>query len=325
MSIHPLLLLILSACAVETSGTACIQADDDATECPDGADVDVAEAFVPNTCDAPDVSSVSGAGSLEPMPSGQAEDSGVSSDLICCYDAQLIDPTQYSDCMAGRPLDGHVHAQLAGPTRGRTPRQEAWISAALGEHASVGAFAKLALELMAHSAPLALIRDVLAAAEDEIAHAEHCFTQAGGGSAGPLPVPAFDPARSLAAIAGEAVRDGCIIETLGAIAARAAAQATVDPGAKATLAVLCADEERHAVLSWRVVAWALAVGGPDVRQAVEVAFGEPVQPLDVRALALRADVDGGLLQSALRSGLDRVVTPAARALLGRPAQPTAAA
>ena len=308
MKPHPLLLLLLGACAPPTfTGEACLNVDDDATTCPDGADVDVADAFVPMDCDETKVSSVSGDGTLEPMPS-QVLDTA-SPDIVCCYAAELIDTTPNSDCMVGRPLPGH-HAVPSGPGRAA-----AWRSAANGEHASVAAFAAVALELLAHGAPMDLVRDVLVAATEELDHTARCLTHAGGGDPGRLDIAALTPGRSLRSIAVDAVRDGCIVETLGAVAARAAAEAATEPDVAATLTRLRDDEERHAVLSWRIVAWALKVGGPDVRSAVREAFVQPVAPPDVGPLAVRAGVDPALLRAAVGAGLHEVVTPAARALL----------
>ena len=57
---HPLLKLILSACALtacapvrSAAGDACIDVDEGATSCPAAEDVDVSEAFVPDSCDGP--------------------------------------------------------------------------------------------------------------------------------------------------------------------------------------------------------------------------------------------------------------------------------
>jgi hypothetical protein len=305
MTRHPLLLLLLSACYETAEGEGCIDVAEDATSCPDAADVDVADAFVPMDCDNREVVSVSGEGDLGDLPR-QVEGE---LDLVCCYAAEVLDRTPNSDCMVGRPFGTIATAPLPPD-----PRAAAWAQAGLHEHASVAAFARLALELMHHGAPLDLVRAVLAAADDEVAHAQRCFALAGMAPAlGPLPLPAI-AARSLADIAADAVREGCLVETLGAYVAGVAAD-HADDDARDTLAGLAADEARHAALSWRVVAWAIRAGGPDVRTAVRAAFAAPVARLDTTALALRAGLDRAVLDRALASALDEVVTPAARALL----------
>lgn len=342
MNSHPLLLLILAACgpiggAVE-SGTACVDVPDDETECPEAADVDIGAAFVPLDCDGNEVRGVSGAGALQERPTG-APDTGDTAhvDLVCCYDAELLDPTPNQDCMVGRPLPKGAQAGLvaradwsgdragalgpasepAGP--GATDAARAWAAAGLGEHASIGAFLQLGLELLAHGAPADLVRDVLRAAGDELRHAERCFALAerGGEPVGPgaLPLPTLRPTRPLAEIAVDAMQQGCVIETLGAIAARVAAAGAADPEVQATLAVLAADEERHAVLSWRVLSWAVGVGGPEVRQAVRAAFTAPIARLDVGPLALRAGMVAEPLAAAVADGVRSVIEPAGRKLL----------
>jgi hypothetical protein len=337
---RPLLALILAAvgCGLPASdsglaseaGTACIDAAEDATTCPDAADVDVAGAFVPVSCDEEEVISVSGVGEL-----AFTDQMGV--DLGCCYAAQVVDPTPGSDCDVGRPFhEGHRAvvsgvvprddwggAALAVPTRSAPAdptRAAAWARAGVAEHASIAAFSKLALELLAHGAPAALVRKVHAAGLDEIDHAERCFALAarfGGVAVGPGAFPftaPIDAARPLAALAADAVREGCVGETVGAVLARAAASSAPDPDVRAALAAIAADEERHAALSWEVVAWALRVGGPSVKVAVTAAFAAPVAPIDVAGLALRAGVDGALLVAAGRGGIAEVVRPAAAVL-----------
>jgi hypothetical protein len=77
-----------------------------------------------------------------------------------------------------------------------------------------------------------------------------------------------------------------------------------------------ADEEAtHAVLSFRIVAWALGVGGTDVRAAVRAALAEAWPKLDVAELALRAGVDEAELRAAARTGVTGVVEPAVERLL----------
>ncbi len=66
----------------------------------------------------------------------------------------------------------------------------AWLRNALMEHASIAAFARFTLELLAVGAPADLIRDSNAAASDETRHAELCFALASeylGESEGPGP------------------------------------------------------------------------------------------------------------------------------------------
>ena len=325
---RPLLTLILAAIAApgckktETyAGTACVSVAADVTACADAADVSATDLFVPWTCDDEVVDSISGAGTITDVGYDTGADTDAAmTDPACCYTAVLHDSSPGSDCVIGRPfcVDG-APLLAAAVEAGEGARAAAWTRAGLGEHASVAAFAKLALELMAHGAPLELLADVFAAGRDEVAHADLCFTLAarfGGAapSAGPYPFPGpVDVTRSLAAIAADAVREGCVGETLGAVLARDAAAAVEDPQVRAVFEALATDEERHAVLSWRIVAWALKVGGADVRAAVIAAFREPAPAVDRASLALRAGIAPEAF--AIGAALDAVVRPAAARLL----------
>jgi hypothetical protein len=174
---------------------------------------------------------------------------------------------------------------------------------------------------MAHGAPSDLLRDVHRAAFEEVEHAERCWALAryfGAGSVGAGPFPFAAPVAvdvTLAALAAEAVRDGCLGETLGAHLAAVAAKLCPEPEVRAELAGIAAEEEEHAVLSFRIVAWALAAGGAEVRAAVRRAFAEPWPRADVTELALRANVDEAVLRRAVAEGVTDVLEPARDRLL----------
>jgi hypothetical protein len=55
---------------------------------------------------------------------------------------------------------------------------EYWLQNARMEHAAIGAFARLSLELLSLGSPPTLLKDTTAAQTDEIHHAELCFTLA---------------------------------------------------------------------------------------------------------------------------------------------------
>jgi hypothetical protein len=299
----------LPACGQRFDGTACIDVPEDATACPDAGDVDPDDLFVPNDCDGTKVRSISGDGVFQDI-GGDVVDTA-NPHVGCCYDAVLVDPNPSMECMVGRPWREEGRTRLA-PVRDAG----AWARAGAAEHASIAAFAKLSLELMAHGAPMDLLRAVHAAALDEVDHAERCFRLAGGVVAGPFPFGAtLDLRRSLAAIAADAVREGCVGETIGAVLARVAAEHAPDADVAEVLAAIADDEERHSALSWRIVAWAVRMGGEDVRAAVDAALREPAPRFDTAELAARADIDESVLVDAVADGLAAVVRPAARALL----------
>ncbi len=147
----------------------------------------------------------------------------------------------------------------------RAALAEVWLRDAAFEHASVASFARLSLDLIALGAPAALVRDAHLAALDEIAHAEIAYGIAGrlrGESIGPAPL-AVDasPTTTLAELARDCFRDGCCGETVAVMLAHAAADATADAGTDEVLRRayerIAIDEQRHAELAFRIIAWAV--------------------------------------------------------------------
>lgn len=317
---HPLLSLILlslPACATREEGEACMPVAEGQESCPDPAEVDLDELSSPSDCDDDVVRMLS-----EEAPE---IDDAVFQDGSpgCCYEVILADRTPNSECVVGRPFvqDGVVVGAslpaLSGAAR-------AWAEVGRAEHAAVAAFARLQLQLMVHGAPLDLLGEVARAAADEVRHARLAFQVASDLAGGPVapgafPVPGpVDVAVPLARLAAEAVREGCVGETLSALATRRAAEGTRDPAIRRILEGIAADEERHAVLSWKVVAWALQQGGAEVRQAVVQALREPVRfggPVEVEELAVQGILGPRALRRVAQEGLRQVIAPAATALL----------
>ena len=327
---HPLLsliLLALPACATREEGEACMPVEDGQDTCPEPADVDLDQLSSPVDCD----------DDVMRMLSDEAPEieNGVFQDGSpgCCYEVILADRTPDSECVVGRPYvqDGaQLGAALPGLSGGGLSGAAlsggalAWAEIGRAEHAAVAAFARLQLQLMVHGAPLDLLGEVARAAADEVRHARLAFQVAsdlaGGPIApGPFPIPGpVDVAVPLARLAAEAVREGCVGETLSALATRRAAEGTHDPAIRRILDGIAADEERHAVLSWKVVAWALKQGGAEVRQAVVQALREPVRfggPVQVEELAGQGILGPQAMRRVAQEGLRRVVAPAATALL----------
>ena len=167
-------------------------------------------------------------------------------------------------------LDPSVRAALAARWRenGRT------------EHASVAAFARLTLDLLALGAPPPLVAAAQRDALDEVQHTEACFSLAralDGRALGPGAFPAAaqvpSPSRvrvvALATLAVDSLLDGAMSEGVSARLAAALAQRCEDGPIRAALKVIAADEGRHAAHGWDVVAWCLAEGGTPVARALQ--------------------------------------------------------
>jgi len=129
-----------------------------------------------------------------------------------------------------------------------------WHQTALAEHASVPAFSRLSLTLMALGAPGRLVDAAHRAAREEIQHARIAFSLASayGGTEvapGPLTELANAPAitaTSLRALAAESLIDGCLMEGFGAAVIEAGRVRTADRPLRAVLAAIAREEASHA-------------------------------------------------------------------------------
>jgi len=168
------------------------------------------------------------------------------------------------------------------PEAARRVVVEHWTRAAQMEHASVAAFSRFSLQLLAVGAPPSLLEDAHHAALDEIKHAELCFSLAttyAGHAIGPGPLPVDERALigwDLLSVAVSTVEEGCVGETIAALEARAAAELAQDDAVRAVELRICDDESRHAELAWRFVRWAAEVGGAAVRTALRDAFEQTI-------------------------------------------------
>lgn len=148
------------------------------------------------------------------------------------------------------------------------------------EHASIAAFARFALELLALGAPVELVELTNAAQVDETRHARLCFRLAevyGGAPIGPGPLDLSGSllGSALEGIVAGALVEGCIGETLAALEARESARRATCPALARLLTSIAEDEERHAELAYRFVRWALereprltVLLGPAIEQAL---------------------------------------------------------
>jgi len=148
------------------------------------------------------------------------------------------------------------------------------------EHASVAAFARLTLDLMALGAPPELVADANRDALDEIRHAELCFGLAraiDGRIQSPGAFPEAARARTLprsrtlalSQLAVDSLIDGALHEGVSARIIAKLARRCEAPAIQAILKEIAADEGRHARHGWDVVRWCLTEGGEPVARALE--------------------------------------------------------
>lgn len=216
---------------------------------------------------------------------------------------------------------------------------DAWAADAQLEHASVASFSRLSLELLAFGAPAELIELSHRAALDEVRHAQLCFALASAYAETEI-APAALPidshvtlARDLPALVTSAIVEGCVGETLAAILASEQRERASDPAVKRVLSMIAEDEARHAELSWRIVAWALRIGGSNVRKAAADAFADAIAAPQMGSAMVKGDAPdpgevahGRLPESELgaarAAALRDVIKPAARALLESQSAPS---
>lgn len=179
-----------------------------------------------------------------------------------------------------------------------------WRENARTEHASVGAFAGLTMDLLALGAPPELIAAAHRDGLDEIRHAQMCFalaTAIDGADVSPAPFPESRRARSLpririlalARLAVDSMVDGVLHEGLSARILARLARLTALPRIRQTVTELAADEGRHAAHAWHVVQWCVSAGGAPVVHALLGA----VSALPVRAgVGARQEAHGGAWQ-----------------------------
>lgn len=137
-----------------------------------------------------------------------------------------------------------------------------WARVAQMEHASIAAFARFALQLLALGAPADLLTATHDAMRDETLHARLAFGLASrylGACIGPARLDCSDAltAWDLGSVALGTLLEGCIGETMAALDARDALARCSDPTTRSVLALIVRDETRHAELAWRFIHWAL--------------------------------------------------------------------
>jgi hypothetical protein len=207
---------------------------------------------------------------------------------------------------------------------------EAWEHVALMEHASIAAFARFAMQLLALGAPPELLVRTHDAMRDETKHARLAFALASAYRGAPV-----GPGRLAldGALGGDVdvidfvkltIREGCVGETVAALEAGEGEAVALDPKVREVLGTIAVDERAHAELAWSTVRWALDTFGDDVRAAIdaeiatledELAIGGEVVVDDADRELARHGVTTSVARAALRrETLRKVVLPCLRAL-----------
>jgi len=175
---------------------------------------------------------------------------------------------------AGSPLLNHLSLTE------RAALAEHWTKMGQMEHASIAAFARFSLQLLALGAPPELVDACTQALADETAHTLLCFgiASAYAGRAigpGPLDVSRSLEVTSLVDIVDLVIAEGCFGETSAALEALEAADTAADPVIVAAYTQIAADEQRHAELAFRFVRWALERQTEGVAERVAEAIASP--------------------------------------------------
>lgn len=197
----------------------------------------------------------------------------------------LLPPVTVGDAWTGAGLSssGPVGIIDTDDASTRDALAAQWRENGRTEHASVAAFARLTLDLMALGAPPDLVADANRDALDEIRHTELCFGLAraiDGRSESPGAFPEASHARTLsrsrtlalAQLAVDSLVDGALHEGVSARIIAKLARRCDAPAIHSILKEIAADEGRHARHGWDVVRWCLSEGGEPVARALEGAL-----------------------------------------------------
>lgn len=196
----------------------------------------------------------------------------------------LATPRLAESCVGGMKIEWSGEAYADTPAENITNSNQIklgneWVGRALGEHSSVASFSAFAIALMTNAAPSSLVEDSLKAGLDEVRHARTSFDIASkllGKNVEPSSLPEskheFD--QDLSALALALAREGCVDETLSALAAAAEVEAiermlqgssviSKYSGVSSDLLryiadeleTITLDEINHSALAWRTLKW----------------------------------------------------------------------
>jgi hypothetical protein len=206
-----------------------------------------------------------------------------------------------------------------------------WLDVAALEHASVASFARFTLDLLAVGAPAHLVAEAQRAALDEVEHARLAYGLASAYAGrtlgpGPLDVAGVAPCADAGDLLRSVVMEGCVGETVSVVEALAAADAAADPAIIAAYRRIAADEQRHAELAWRTLAWLLDGPARGLDSYASACFDGAMgahakDPHRGAAAPVHGVLSARTLRAVRRAALGEVVAPSAAALLRAKASP----
>lgn len=253
--------------------------------------------------------------------------------FLVAGDERLAEPARRDDWCSGVRMEA-----CEAPEHLRERLARHWTRVGLMEHASVAAFARFALQLLALGAPPELLLDTQRALGDETEHARICFALASthaGHPVGPGPLRldgALEDGVDLESVLRLVFREGCIGETVAAVEASEAAEHAESETLQRLLRRIADDEQRHAALAWRFARWALEASDGALAHVVT---GELHTALHTAAESFEEESSAllrfGMIGEARRAEIRRrvlseVVAPCARAITGeRDSAPAVAA
>ncbi len=165
-----------------------------------------------------------------------------------------------------------------------------WTRVAFMEHAAIGAFARLTLELLSLGATPAILRKASSSIEEEIHHAEISFSLAShysGESIGPWDyswiLSSWFRKVTKEVLAREGFIDGLIGEGIAAEMALWQSEKTSNTDLKNIFYIIYEDERKHALFWWEIVNWCFETANPDEYRKLEKTFLKILSEFDKKS------------------------------------------
>jgi hypothetical protein len=202
-----------------------------------------------------------------------------------------------------------------------------WLELARMEHASIAAFARFQLQLLSLGVGPELLDGCTRALVDETAHARLCFHFANAYSnqalgPGPLAMEGCLHATGLREVTRLVLAEGCFGETTAALEALQASSQARDPVVADALSRIAADEQRHALLAFQFLAWALRQGDAELHAEVAAFVARelarpapPSEPSAAPDLTSHGVLSSAALHQVREHALRDVIAPCLSALL----------